>query len=984
MCDVYNDTDLFSSIYKICQDVIAGTQTAVLAFNQLSIFIDERKDTSSVLLDVLVTVEGEVHLAESRENAEKKFREFVALLFDTVIPEEVLRAELDCLDALKQEFKQQLIRTKTRLYFKQAKFNLLREESEGYSKLITELMEVNGNDPLQMSGIIKTRVLCLIGQFNLDPSRVIDIILECFESRPSEKAFFITLLKEINVVREYLCALLGFKYTFYQKSSKSTPYSLYVVTAELIRNDLLDILKVLAYMVPKTEAIKEGHRARASNGQARASKAETISTASIPVESSSVRNLEDAGSLGPSTMIQSVSFATVTAQQEADDLKLAENFTENVSLATNQKLGVACALLEAGSWLHAQPLLDRLPEYYAVQSSPRLCRALCELIEKAIDDFYLKRCSRRFHQSKKDLCAGFDGDVAAQQGLSKVTSWKELADLSSVLWYLGPRIAYSPKMTVKLLRLITDFYKKGEEDEDVLISRTFMDIIEECLLPSLTLSETNAALSEELWLLLQIFPYSWRYRLYGRWSQQSVRHPEINIARGKVLGKTRYVLKRLSKETVKVIGRQLGKQCHIHPMTVLDYLLSQVQTFDNFIGPIVDGLKFLTNLELDVLTYCIVTQLADPAKNQLKASDATLSPWLQALGTFVGSVYKRYTLELNGILDLVANQLKCCKSVDLLLLREVIQSMSWVESSTAATQEHVEALSGGEVLRQEAGGYSNAKNKRASQRLRDSLLTGDLATGMCILVAQQRDHVIFEDSKTLPLKLVGELVDQCSDTLQQLGTFLLSYIKADEYTRRIPPLHRLLSEYFLRLDAAMYLSRPTFIPKVIEAYDEEKKKVRANDIEGQKTKIDNAQKHVLFKTALDKTIDDVVAEIQNHISFPVDCKLPPRLIAVFWMMSLYDIEVPNAAYEKTIENVRRQAREVMDSFELSKAKRTKEEERLRGLESKLREEQKRQTDHVERMRTWLDASKNSIFRGESKWPGGRLSPSLRPAASSFL
>lgn len=129
-----------------------------------------------------------------------------------------------------------------------------------------------------------------------------------------------------------------------------------------------------------------------------------------------------------------------------------------------------------------------------------------------------------------------------------------------------------------------------------------MEVVSECLLPSLTLSETNVALSEEIWQLLELFPYSWRYWMYSKWNLETSRHPEMHIMKGKIHGRTKYVLKRLSKETVKMMGRQLGKLCHIHPSTVLSYLLSQVQTFDNFIGPVVDSLRYLTSLEFDVLT----------------------------------------------------------------------------------------------------------------------------------------------------------------------------------------------------------------------------------------------------------------------------------------------------------------------------------------------------------------------------------------------
>ena len=46
----------------------------------------------------------------------------------------------DCnLLKVKKVFYTKFIKVKTKLFYKQQKFNLLREESEGYAKLITEL-----------------------------------------------------------------------------------------------------------------------------------------------------------------------------------------------------------------------------------------------------------------------------------------------------------------------------------------------------------------------------------------------------------------------------------------------------------------------------------------------------------------------------------------------------------------------------------------------------------------------------------------------------------------------------------------------------------------------------------------------------------------------------------------------------------------------------------------------------------------------------
>ena len=45
--------------------------------------------------------------------------------------------------------------------------------------------------------------------------------------------------------------------------------------------------------------------------------------------------------------------------------------------------------------------------------------------------------------------------------------------------------------------------------------------------------------------------------------------------------------------------------CAVELFVFLLQILSQIQKYDNFIGPVVDSLKFLTNMSYDVL-LCIL------------------------------------------------------------------------------------------------------------------------------------------------------------------------------------------------------------------------------------------------------------------------------------------------------------------------------------------------------------------------------------------
>ncbi|ELU01724.1 hypothetical protein CAPTEDRAFT_200906, partial [Capitella teleta] len=182
------------------------------------------------------------------DSVKKRFNNLVSSCSELVL-EELLKERLD-LETLenigllqsKSLFQQKYVKTKTKLYYKQQKFNLLREESEGYSKLITEL---NQDPSLLHKEKVLENIMSLIGCFNLDPNRVLDIILEAFECRPELDQFFVSLLQAYMSDRDTLCHVLGFKFHFYQDAGGAqTPSSLYNVAASMLSHNLLDLDKL--------------------------------------------------------------------------------------------------------------------------------------------------------------------------------------------------------------------------------------------------------------------------------------------------------------------------------------------------------------------------------------------------------------------------------------------------------------------------------------------------------------------------------------------------------------------------------------------------------------------------------------------------------------------------------------------------------------------------------------------------------------------
>ncbi|GMS88250.1 hypothetical protein PENTCL1PPCAC_10425, partial [Pristionchus entomophagus] len=969
---------LMNDLLEICEGVIKGIIAPADGFKKIEAHNERDATTSSVLLDVMAMVDLE---AKDDENQKKLLTDLTKLAMNDVVPEECVRAELECLDASTQANRLQIIRTKTKLFFKQSKFNLLREESEGYSKLLTELLSLDDTLP---ASTVAQRMLSLIGTFSLDPNRALDILLEAFERVPTRRATFVEILKEMQTTPEYLQTFLVYKFTLYQTDKSETPFSLYRLAAALIDEGLVEQDEIVKFLSPSSSDLMESHKARAALASVRSKKAETILASSVAVDPHKHSSVGQDGQ--ELAQITGISFAAVMGVQEAEDVKLRGADDEARVLGCNQKVGLATALLEDGEWERAKKITDCMPEHYAVQASERAACAVADMVDATISDLFHLKCAQGLADTEKrrDERTG----VAAKWERT-VSSWDDFDVVFELLAAVGPRVAYRSKTLTKLVRLCTVFFEEraaGAYGTGVEISNKMMDLIDEILLPGLSLSDSNVALSEEIWSLISQFSYEQRYRLYGRWKTiHTTRHPELTIERGKTIGRTKYVIKRLSKDTVKMMGRILGKLAHTHPSFVFDYLLGQVQTFDNLIHPVVDALRFLTNLELDVLLFCVLEQLASPSKESLKASDGTTSGWLMSLSTLVGALLKKYTIELAGVLDYVGMQLRRNKSADLLILNEMLHSMAGIEKAAQATQEHIEALSGGELLRQEAGSYgSSIRNKKSAIRLRDAILKDDMAVGLSILVSQQRDAILYQGSKEMPLKLTGEMADQCRDTLVQFSSFLLENMRLEDYAKKMPSIDVLISEYSLPIDAAFFLARPAFRYEVQSAFDRAKRVMRAKEKEAEAARkeeekeegeekdkekerkerrdMDKIMKMSLYNGAIDEVVTRLGERLEPLLKKMIRAEISAKTYVLFWMLETYDLEVPLAAYERETERMRKAIAAVGDSPEMGKTKRAREEERLKQLMEKIKEERDRQKNHVERVRAYLMAEKDNLFR----------------------
>lgn len=105
---------------------------------------------------------------------------------------------LASLGLVRETFGKIAIRKGTHALYRQSNYNLLREETEGYSKLITEYFTTVNNEPPSQEVVSETyqRVNALIGAFDLDIGRVLDVTLDVFANLLVKNGkFFVKLLR---------------------------------------------------------------------------------------------------------------------------------------------------------------------------------------------------------------------------------------------------------------------------------------------------------------------------------------------------------------------------------------------------------------------------------------------------------------------------------------------------------------------------------------------------------------------------------------------------------------------------------------------------------------------------------------------------------------------------------------------------------------------------------------------------------------------
>lgn len=331
----------------------------------------------------------------------------------------------------------------------------------------------------------------------------------------------------------------------------------------------------------------------------------------------------------------------------------------------------------------------------------------------------------------------------------------------------------------------------------------WLDILRIHLLPSISLLNNHSVSSLEIWEVLNLFPIEKRFELYGEWKDVWYRKiPVLGVRKAEAEKEVKSILRRLSTENVKKLGKTLAKVAHTNPAVIWSVALNQVMSYDNLILPVIDAARYLTDLGYDVLAFCVLDALSG-TRNKTKEDGTSVAMWLsgtfalfcpphESLGchsasnsrclsskivgiaSFTGQLYRRWApmqSSLPVILQYLVNQLNSGNSKDLIVLREIISRMTAIEPFADLSDAQVLSLAGGRYLRNEVFQQTDiaqaGKRVQMTQlanariRLQNSLFSGkdrSLAMPLLVNIALQRQACL--KNTEAHLKSLGALFDQ--------------------------------------------------------------------------------------------------------------------------------------------------------------------------------------------------------------------------------
>jgi THO complex subunit 2 len=578
----------------------------------------------------------------------------------------------------------------TEMYYAQKKFNLFREENEGFSKALTLIASIareshDNLSPTQRDSMTSSSLFSLIGEFKLDPNRILDVLLDALiaaaDLQPS-----LSILAHFN--RTHLLNLLGLKIQKVsevmakwevekekereKEKEKENPYpgsALFVTLARLTHLQIVSIPDILEWCSPAMDtmpALLDAYCQLVERNCRRTG----LSTSAT-----------SGGSAEGQTMSMSISASVGVASALRD-------------IAANETPCLLYHLTSTGAFL-AACCMDSASEAWQLLGEGRAIRLAPVAMVPAVEAALLHQLRQQLTPLMRGGFPDFTWPTIvkeeAEASTSTVTATTALArllapNLIRLCLCSGTALAADPALFQQYLTALYHYGKEIKRSEEwTAFQQPLATLLAEAFLPSLACLPGNGQCAHDVWCCLSLLPSFQRHLIYQQFRRLQREHPQLQVVDQGVGKESKRLMRRLtaSSTQMKSYAMILANLSLANPLSLCQPIMEQIQTYPGTVAAtIVDCFQHASALTRDVLMFLLVEKFSTPEEElpKRKSDGLHLAEWFANAVVFAGLFGRKYpSTDIQPLLRYLCASLRDGAYVNVHLLSALLLYMGEVE-----------------------------------------------------------------------------------------------------------------------------------------------------------------------------------------------------------------------------------------------------------------------------------------------------------------
>lgn len=812
-------------------------------------------------------------------------------------------------------------------FYTQKKYNLIHEQSEGFSKLVVEIYQIFKKEDCDYQLNYAINVIeTLIGHYSLDPNKCLDILLEIYSVSFISRINFakkllqksrwwpstegdISNLSNLNIGGNQTASkILGLKLLKYPHD-KDIPETYKILISWLIKIGFISFGSIYKYLSPNDndmETLQDLYKKRLNDKVSKAgANALALAAPLLDDDDDNEKSKGDNNSNNNESKKQS-------------PINEDEEFQNKIKF--NMKFQILRTLLSCGAYWPSIFILTKYPflAYVDDEISSLMNRVYDAMIQPLYNEVkpFTNEQLIDFQTPKKIAIArpqnhvvyssqntielfSFNPNIKSygqKKFIYFYTNWNEnLPIVNSIsqlfqtsnqfLKFVGTNLSKNLPLFIKICEIGYEDLKKNQANQE--LKDQWFHYFRNFIFPAMCVIEENSIAIEKAYSMLSFYSVEERFSVYGELYQILAKNnPRIKIAYNKAEKSTKDVLKRLSKENVRPMMRRLAKISFSNPLPCLLTILQQIESYDNLNSLVVETARYFNRYAWDTLTVAILIRLTATGRATIQANGIFERQWIQSLASFIGKICQRYpnSIDIRTILEFLLKSFHSGDRVGLIVFKEILSSMGGMQSITNLTLHQIDLINCGSSLQKIV--YRVISDVRYSRIKPGSILVKTIielnAINEFLVLLSQIKQEINESDELEHLKVLANKNDDLDAVINLFTTLVTFFGTLEQIEENLLSITELCNEYQVPIQVAFQIWRP-----------------------------------LLSKRSDTGRLNDLKENLPSILSPTVLEYLTLELFITFWQLSLYDINYSDDLYQSELDKLKISAKSLKTSISMS-------------------------------------------------------------------